>query len=791
MLGEGWLASQKIVMLEPRRLAARMAAERMASEIGERVGETIGYRVRLEAKVSPATRIEVVTEGILNRRLQHDQELAGVGLIIFDEFHERSLDTDLGLALVLDVQRNLRPDLRILVMSATLDAKPVAMLLGGAAVLESTHRPYPVETRYLPKAATGPLDKDIAALIRQALANDEGSVLAFLPGEGEIRRTADALIQSNLDNNVDIRPLYGALPWAEQTQAVTPSPPGRRKVVLATTIAETSLTIDGVRIVVDCGLKRVSRFDPARGMSQLVTVPVSRASAEQRRGRAGRLGPGVCYRLWSEAEDRALVAFDEPEMLLADLAPLALDLAKWGANDPTSLAWLTPPPAAAYQQGVDLLKGLGALNAAGRITPEGRAMAALPLHPRLAHLVQRGISLGAGATACDIAALLGERDIVVGMRDPDLRLRVDILAHDAQARGSVQVNRGAVERVRASAKQYRSIAKVRDDARVAGMTGVLAALAYPDRIAQRRGARGRYRLSGGGGAFIDETQPLAAEEFLAVAHLDGVAKDARIFLAASIRQAEIEESFADQMTQTDVIEWDGQTESVTASRQTRLGALVLADKPLAKPDPDQVAAALIKGVRAMGLDVLPWNDATRTFQQRVMFAKKFDANTVWPDFSESGLEENMDSWLAPYVAGFMRRAHLTRLDLLEVLKAQLPWDLQKRLDQLAPTHLDVPSGSSIRVDYSGDGGPAMAVKLQEVFGLAETPKVGGGKVPITLHLLSPGQRPVAVTADLISFWQNAYPQVRGEMRGRYPKHIWPENPLTAVATRRSIKPRGT
>ncbi len=788
---ETWLQGQKILMLEPRRLAARMAAERMASEISEDVGGMVGYRVRLESRVSDATRIEVVTEGILSRRLQYHPELKGGGLVIFDEFHERSLDTDLGLALTLDVQRNLRPELRILVMSATLDAGPVAKLLDNAIVLESTHRPFPVETHFLAKPATSHLDKDMAALIRQALRDQTGSVLAFLPGEAEIRRTADALLQSALPADVEVRPLYGALAWKDQTAAVAPSPPGTRKVVLATTIAETSLTIEGVRVVVDCGLKRVSRFDPARGMSQLVTVPVSRASAEQRRGRAGRLGPGVCYRLWTEAEDRALVAYDAPEMQLADLSPLALDLATWGVSDPSSLSWLTPPPAATFQQGVDLLRSLGALDANSRITPEGRAMAALPLHPRLAHLVHRGIDLGAGATACDIAALLADRDFIVGSRDPDLRTRVDILAREQDKNESVRVNRAGLERVRAAARQIRSIAKVKEVKRAVTQTGMLTALAYPDRIAQRRGGRGRYRLSGGGGAFIDETESLAAQDFLAIAHLDGAARDARIFLAAPLTRAEIEEAFADQIIQADIIEWDGQTESITASRQTRLGALALEDKPLVKPDAEQVTTAFLKGVQAMGLGALPWSEAARGLQQRVLFARSTDSKIAWPDFSDDGLVATLDQWLAPYVVGFMRRAHLARLDVLEALHAQLPWDLQKKLEELAPIYLGVPSGSSIRIDYSSDGGPSMAVKLQEVLGLTATPRVGGGKVPVTLHLLSPGQRPLAVTADLESFWKNVYPQVRGEMRGRYPKHIWPEDPLTATAVRRSIKPKGT
>jgi ATP-dependent helicase HrpB len=791
LMDEPWLQGQRILMLEPRRLAARMAAERMAHEIGEEAGQRVGYRVRLEAKVSAQTRIEVVTEGILNRRLQHDPELKHVGLLIFDEFHERSLDSDLGLALALDVQRNLRPELRILVMSATLDAGPVSRLLDNAPVLDSAHRPFPVETRFLAKSAAGPLDKDMAALIRQAVRDDEGSLLAFLPGEAEIRRVAENLTQGSLPDGVDVRPLYGALSWHDQNAAVAPSPVGRRKIVLATTIAETSLTIDGVRIVVDSGLKRVSRFDPARGMSQLVTVPVSRASAEQRRGRAGRLGPGLCYRLWTEAEDRALTAYDSPEMELADLAPLALDLASWGVADPSSLAWLTPPPAAALQQGLDLLRSLHAVDAQGRITSEGRAMAALPLHPRLAHLVHQGHALGAGATACDLAALLAERDFVVGTRDPDLRTRLDILSREHDDREAVRINRGALQRVREAAKQIRTIAKVKDAERANSMAGVLTALAYPDRVAQRRGGRGRLRLAGGGGAIIDERESLAAQDFLAIAHLDGAAREARVYLAAPLTLNEIEVTFAEQIETVEVLEWDAPAEVVTAVRQRKFGAIVLGEKPLPSPSADDVTVAFLKGVKVMGLDVLPWTDAARSLQQRVQFAAAHDTGQPWPDLSDANLLATLSDWLGPFVGGFMRRSHLSRLDVAEVLKAVLSWDLQKRLDKVAPTHVGVPSGSMIRVDYGGQGGPSLAVKLQEVFGLISTPMVADGKVPVTLHLLSPGQRPIAVTADLSSFWKNVYPSVRGEMRGRYPRHIWPDDPLTATAVRKSIKPRGT
>ena len=792
LLDAPWLEGKSIVMLEPRRLAARMAATRMAATIGEKAGETVGYRVRLESKVSARTRIEVVTEGILTRRLQSDSALEGVGLLIFDEFHERSLDADLGLALALDVQRGLRPDLKIMVMSATLDGEAVAGLLGDAPVVTCAHRPFPVETRYLEKSAGDDVPREMAALIRRALDEETGSILAFLPGEGEIKRTAAALEGGHLPQGAVIAPLYGALGVDEQQRAVDPPPAGVRKIVLATTIAETSLTIEGVRVVVDCGLKRVPRFEPGRGMTALVTVRVSRAAAEQRRGRAGRLEPGVCYRLWSAPEDRALKAFDDPEMLQADLAPLVLDLAAWGVSDPLSLSWMTPPPTGATAQAQDLLRRLDALDGEGRITAEGKAMAALPLHPRLAHLVHRGIELGYGGLAADVAALLAERDILMGGRDPDLRLRLEALrgerAHD---RSGARVNHAGLARVKAAAKQIRGLARgSAGDSKNAEAAGLLVALAYPDRLAQRRG-QGRYRLAGGGGAFVDPADPLTAQEFLAVADLDGAARDARIYLAAPITRAEIEDAFAQDIAEVDDISWDAREQIVQVRRQRRLGALVLEDRPFNKADPAAVQAAMIAGIREMGLAVLPWSDGARGLQQRVAVLRAAYPEQTWPDLSDAALGASLEEWLSPYLNGMTRRGHLAGLELGNALRGLLPWPLPQKLDELAPTHVPVPSGSQIAVDYAADGGPALHVKLQEVFGLRQTPAVAEGRVPVTLHLLSPAQRPLAVTRDLESFWRNVYPQVRGEMRGRYPRHNWPENPLEATPTRRSLKPRGT
>ncbi len=795
LLDAAWLGGKTILMLEPRRLAARMAATRMAATLNEKPGGTVGYRVRLDSKVSARTRIEVVTEGILTRRLQTDTELKGVGLLIFDEFHERSLDADLGLALALDVQRALRPDLKILVMSATLDGQAVAVLLGNAPVIASEHRPFPVETRYLAKPAGDNLPREMAALVRRALDDEPGSILAFLPGEGEIRRTASLLADGNLPADVIIAPLFGALSAEEQQRAVDPPQPGLRKIVLATTIAETSLTIEGVRVVADCGFKRVPRFDIRRGMTQLITVRVSRAAAEQRRGRAGRLEPGICYRLWTAPEDRGLAAFDEPEMLQADLAPLVLDLAAWGVTDPGSLAWLTPPPGSAVAQARDLLKRLDAVDAAGRITIEGKAMAALPLHPRLGHLVHRGQELGCGPLACDIAALLAERDVLVSARDPDLRPRLDAVTNrrgGTQA-GGAPINHAALARVKSAAGQIRGLIRANNAAASitpsAGQSpGVLVALAYPDRIAQRRGG-GRFRLSGGGGAFVDAADPLAAEDFLAVADLDGAVRDARIYLAAPVTRAEIEDAFAADIAETDDIAWDAREQIVQVRRQRRLGALVLEERPFAKAEPAAVQAAMIAGIREMGLAVLPWSEAARGLQSRAAVLRAAFPEESWPDLSDGALAGTIEAWLGPALFGMTRRSHLASLDLATALRGGLSWDLQQKLDRLAPTHLAVPSGSNIALDYAADGGPALHVKLQEVFGLRDTPSIAGGRVPVTLHLLSPARRPLAVTRDLTSFWTKVYPIVRGEMRGRYPRHNWPLDPLEATATRRTLKPK--
>jgi ATP-dependent helicase HrpB len=768
LLNAPWLKGRNIVMLEPRRLAARNAAHRMAETLGEEVGETVGYSVRLDRRVSARTRIEVVTEGILTRRLQSDPELKGTGLIIFDEFHERSLDADLGLALCLDIQRGLRDDLKILAMSATLDARRLAAHLGDAPVIEVEGRVFPVETRYLDKAQRQTLAADAARAVRRALSETGKSILVFLPGEAEIRRTEEALTADQLPAGAVVRPLYGAMSFAEQDRAIRPSPPGERKIVLATTIAETSLTIDGIAAVIDTGFKRAPRFDPATGMTALETIRVSLAAAGQRRGRAGRLGPGVCYRLWPEAETRALKPHDEPEILHADLAPLVLELAAWGVSDPRALPWLDPPPAAPYAQARDLLIRLEALDAEGRITRMGKEMVRLPLHPRLAHMVARGRS----GLAADLAALLSERDGLPRGTE------VDVTARLAMLRGPPR------ERIRQAAKQIRQIAGLGEGGGEAS-AGLLLAYAFPDRIAQRRGGDRRYRLSGGGGAILPEHDPLVTQDFLAVATTDGAAGDQKIFLAAPLTLAEIEAHFAEAIESREEVGWDSRAQAVIAARSRRLGALVLEEKPLREAAPALAAAAMVEGVREMGLASLPWTDEIRAFRSRAMFLRRLFPDDGWPDLSDAALLATLDDWLAPWLAGITRKAHLDRLDLKAVLRGMIPHELLSRMDRLAPPRIEVPSGADVRIDYDTEGDPVLRVRLQEMFGLARTPAIADGRARLRIELLSPAGRPLAVTQSLETFWTNGYPSVRADMRGRYPKHAWPEDPLAAAP----VKPR--
>ncbi len=787
LLDAPWLAGQRIIMLEPRRLAARAAARYMAALRGEQVGEVVGFRVRNETRVSRATRIEVVTEGVLTRMLQHDPTLDGIALIIFDEIHERSVHSDLGLALVLHTRTLVRPELRLLAMSATIDGAEVAALLDGAAVIRSEGRSYPVETRWLPREPAVRIEQATARAVRRALDETDGDILAFLPGAAEISRVA-GMLGGNLPGNVVVAPLFGALTPGEQDRAIAPGPAGRRKVVLATSIAETSLTIDGVRVVVDSGVSRVPRYSPGSGMTRLETVRVSRASADQRRGRAGRISPGICYRLWGEHEEHHLVAQSRPEILETDLAPLVLDLAVAGIGDPAELRWLTPPPAPAFAEARQLLRELGALEDSGTVTAHGRAMGRLPVHPRLAHMLLAA-SPDAVDRAAAVAALLGDRDIARGERagaNVDISVRVDaILDPRTTVPAGLTIDRDGAARAREEAR--RIAVRVREyrgtyAAASATSVGELVALAYPDRVARvRSGQRDRYVLRHGGGAVLSSAQPVSGSEFLAVAELDGQRTDSRIYLAAPIERSSVHELFADQIVEEETVEWDESSEGVRAVRRTMLGAIVLDERRLAAPEPSRAAQLLLETLARRGVDALPWSDDARRTRERLAFLHAFDA--AWPDVSSEALGSRLGEWLLPRLHGLRSLAEVGRLDLGDVLLDQLDWRQRDRLDELAPTHITVPSGSRIRVDYADPAAPVLAVKLQEMFGAGDTPRVGGGRVPVTLHLLSPAMRPVQVTRDLAGFWRTGYFDVRKDLRGRYPKHPWPEDPTTATPRR--------
>ncbi|WP_412063462.1 ATP-dependent helicase HrpB [Rubrivirga sp. IMCC45206] len=799
LLDADWLDGT-VVMLEPRRIAARAAARRLAAQLGERVGETVGLRVRGETRVGRSTRIEVVTEGVLTRRLMNDPDLTAsraVSALVFDEVHERSLQTDLGLALALQARELLRPDLRILAMSATLDGDRFSDLLGGAPIVTSEGRAYPVEPRYLgtPQATAGGrpprIEDGVAAAVRRALDEETGSVLAFLPGSGEIRRTAERL--AGLGRDVMLAPLYGDLGARQQDAAIEPAPTGMRKVVLATSIAETSLTIEGVRVVVDAGLARRPRFDAASGMSRLETVRVSRAEADQRLGRAGRTEPGVGYRLWSEVEHAALRPHAPAEMTQADLAPLALALAAWGAA-PDDLGWIDPPPAAAFETARELLRELDALDAGGALTAHGLAIAALPMHPRLAHLGERARALGQAALGADLVGLLSERDVFRWdgrLPDVDLRLRVEALRGDVRGGNGVRLDRGALDRARHEGMRWRRAWDATDAPADLDAAGPLLALAYPDRVAQRVGesAEGaRYRLREGRAAILDRAQPLADAPFLAVGDLDDRRGGARVFTAAPIDASEIESLFADQIVDEDDVAWDASAGRVVAQRVRRLGAVVLSQAPIRTPAPHLVTAGLVEGVRQSGLGVLPWSKETARLRERLAFLNHH-LGDPWPDVSDDALLATLPDWLGPYLAGMTRLSDLGRLDLGMLLRQLGPPSARTDLDRLAPSHVTVPSGSVRPLDYSDPEAPVLAVRLQEVFGLEETPRVLDGRLPVLMHLLSPAQRPVQVTADLRSFWRDAYFDVRKDMRGRYPKHHWPENPLEATPTARAKRRR--
>ena len=824
LLEEPWLKGKSIVMLEPRRLAARAAAGRMSQLRNEPIGETVGYRIRFESRTSSATRIEVLTEGILTRRLQTDPSLEGVGLVIFDEFHERHLHADLALALCVDSQRGLREDLKILVMSATLDGAAVARLLNNAPIITSEGRSFPVEVKYLPRDPEGRLPVTVAAAVQRALEEQEGDALVFLPGAGEIRRTQE-LLEGALNGAADVLPLYGDLPWEMQQKAIQPNSGrsrhpasrdigtsmygSRRRVVLATPIAETSLTIEGVRIIVDSGFARVPQFDPGSGLSRLVTQRISRASAEQRAGRAGRTAPGVCYRLWSENTQRGLIPQAIPEIRSADLAPLALELAAWGVADVLKLSWLDPPPPPALAQARELLVELDALDESGRLTETGKALAQLPLHPRLAHMLRLAQKMDRGPLACDIAALLSERDIFKGdtKRSVDLADRAEALQvfrRNGRQGLPPGIDANACQRVDQAARQWRRLLKIREDESPkadADDVGVLLALAYPDRVASQRSPdEPRYLLANGRGARLPEwelrlRQPLlvaaiteASQVRTGTSRMPGAAtKDSEgvIRLAATLKSDSLYEHYSSHIHTRDEVRWDEGQGAVLAQRVERFGALILDSKPTQKADPEKVQAAMLEGVRRLGIEALPWSDEARAFQARVLSVWQWFPEEGWPDLSDIALAATLSDWLEPFLEGITRRSHLARLDMLALLKNRLEWKQMQQLDQDAPIHIEVPSGSHLKLEYMPGESPVLAVKLQEMFGLADTPRIARGRVAVTLHLLSPARRPIQVTQDLKGFWERTYAEVKKELKGRYPKHPWPDDPWNAVPTARA------
>ena len=776
LLSEDWVKG-KILLLEPRRLAARAAAARMAATLGEQVGDTVGLRVRFGSKVSRKTRIEVITEGVFTRLILDDPALSGVSAVLFDEFHECSLDADLGLALARDAQEGLREDLKLLVMSATIDGARVAKLLRDAPVIESQGRIFPVETRHLPRDARDFIEKPVAAAITRALQADTGSVLVFLPGAAEIRRTATLLRERIADPAVEIHTLFGALDQQDQDRAIAPAAAGRRKIVLATSIAETSLTIEGVRVVIDSGLARVPRYEPDVGLTRLETVRVSRAAADQRRGRAGRTEPGVCYRLWDEPQTASLEPYAQPEILAADLSGFVLDLAYWGVTEPAKLGFLDSPPTPAVNEARDLLRELDAIDGDGRITAEGKLLRGLPLPPRLARMIVDASREGAATLAADIAVVLTERGL--GGNDVDLRHRIDNLRRDRSARA-----RDARRMAKGGAK---AAPPAQGDATEASI-GSLLALAYPDRIAKNRGGGAHsFLLANGRGGNIDPASALAREPFLAVAELVGKAAQSRILLAAPISLAEIEARFAGHIESREDVVFDKASASLRARKGRRLGAIALNEQTIPVPRDEKSAAVLAEGLRQLGLERLPWTKALTQWRDRVMFLRKAEGND-WPDLSDAALSANVE-WLAPYLTGKTSLSQFGADELGNALQALLPHPLPRRLEKEAPTHFTAPTGSAIPIEYSEEG-PKLAIRVQELFGLSTHPAIANGKTPLILELLSPGHRPVQVTRDLPAFWRGSYAAVKSEMRGRYPRHPWPDDPAQAAPTRRA-KPRGT
>jgi len=795
LLAAPWLEGRKILMLEPRRLAARAIATRIAQLLGEPVGRCAGYRTRFETRAGPHTRIEVVTEGILTRMLQRDAALSGYACVVFDEFHERSIHADLGLALALESQDSLREDLRVLVMSATLDLLPLVPLLGEPPIVTASGRSHDVHTCYLPRRDGISLEMHAAQVLTGALRADPGDALCFLPGAAEIRRVARLLETSALAPGTRVLPLYGELDAAAQDAALAPAEPGMRKLVLATSIAETSLTIEGVRIVVDGGLSRYAEFSPATGMSRLTTVKVSRAAADQRRGRAGRTASGTCYRLWSQGAQDSLAPHTQAEILRADLAPLALELALWGARDATALRWLDPPPPAHLAQARELLRRLDAIDGDGLITAHGRELGGLGTHPRLAHMLSIAATGGDCGLACDLAAILGERDLIrapPGARDADIRVRLAALGdRGGSLPAGLDIDARALAQARRSAAEWRRQLRCpREGGDRDRGTGALLALAYPDRVARARDDAGRYLLANGRGARFAEPQALSKAPFLVAAELDGAEREARIFLAAPIEPADVERLFAAQIEERAEVRWDRRVEAVHARRERRLGALLLGSAEITDADPQRLLAAMLDGIRAMGIAALPWTRELRQYQARVALLRRvaLGAPDPWPDLGDTALLAGLEDWAPPWIIGCTRREHLADIDLAHALESRLTRAQQASLPGEAPTHLRAPSGSRVPIDYLDGDVPTVSVRLQEVFGLQATPSVAAGRMPLLLKLLSPAGRPVQITRDLASFWNRGYHEIKKDLKGRYPKHYWPDDPHDAEPTRR-VRPR--
>ncbi|GAU08986.1 ATP-dependent helicase HrpB [Desulfoplanes formicivorans] len=794
LMHEPWLEGRKILVLEPRRLAARAACMRMADLLGQQPGQEIGYITRLDTRTSKQARVEILTEGILTKRLQNDPELDDVGLIIFDEFHERSIHADLGLTLSLDVQENLREDLRILIMSATLDTRSLVHILGHKTpVITAPGQCHPVVTRYLPPERYQRIEHHTAAVIQKVLVDEPGSILVFLPGVPEISRVLGLLESADLPDHVRVVPLFGNQSRAEQDKALNPAPQGSRKVVLATSIAETSLTIEGIRIVIDAGLCRVSRYSPRTGMDRLETLPVSTSSADQRRGRAGRLEPGVCFRLWSKARHASLPPHLPPEIMTRDLCDLILTLADWGTTELSDLEWITPPPQPHQDKARSLLIQLGALDRQGRITPHGREMQLMGTHPRLAHLIIQAGKLNMAWTGCVTAALFMERDIFDHARgnhkDRDIRLRLDALDHVIRNKQPAhRINRAVCKRILTQARLWKRKINAKDDRLFPESCGNLLSLAFPDRIARRRSASTHetgYQLANGKAARFPGTDPLTTFPWLVIPELDDKGREAVIQLAAPIEQTWLEEHLPHMWQTRKAYAWDPARKEVMAQEILSFGKITVRSSRLTRPDPHKLQEITIRAVQEHGLNLLPWNKASRVWLCRVRFL--LNCGVELPAHDDATLLRELETWLAPFFPQPIPR--LDTIDLVAALKSRLSWDQQQQVEKLAPTHLTVPSGSRIPVNYEGEV-PVLAVRIQELFGWQQTPKIAGGRVGLCIHLLSPAHRPVQITSDLAGFWQTGYPDVKKELKGRYPKHYWPDDPFTARATKKTKKGMG-